>query len=151
MRSTLRSRSNGLRVDAPWTAKHHRQRSHGPSGSVTRTPKQHVTPTRYAVATMLCGVPGCTTRVHSLSREHRNSTVITIGHMDLIRNPRYPRPRADGSPSRPVFLVPMITRVDACLDHWTEWISVRKHDPTGFLPDGKTGRHERPTPTEETS
>lgn len=169
MRPTKRSRESHLAVDAPWTKKHHRQRGHGPNRRAVPKPAVYKNAvSKYGVPTMKCGVPGCphdilavagSASVNSLDRttnlvtfqpasvladeRSKNAVFCRIGHLDLIRNPRYPRPKPNGEPSRPMILVPMTRKVMCCVHHAAEYNAACIEDPNAFLPDGKLGKHER--------
>jgi len=118
---------------------------------------------------MSCGVPGCPHKIDAVAgnssvnaidkktgdvkfqpasvlvdERSRNANFCRIGHMDLIRNPRYPRPKPNGDPSRPVILVPMTRKVMCCLHHAAAYNALLVSDGDGaFLPDGELGKHER--------
>ena len=119
---------------------------------------------------MKCGVPGCphdilavagSSSVNAIDKttqliqfqpanvlvdeRSKNAIYCRIGHMDLIRNPRYPRPKPNGDPSRPLILVPMTRMVMCCVFHAQEYMAMQfaSPDATVFLPDGKMGKHER--------
>lgn len=151
MRRSFRTRTiNQIRVqgvDAPWVRKHHRQRTHGPSG--TRKPP---TMQKFASSVIPCEVPGCAGHARGVTKDHPQATIVTVGRWALIHNPRY----YEGcTTQRPMLLIPLTRTVRACLDCWHRFVQVVAHPPVDpkfhrecpFLPDHPWVKPEPVEPT----
>lgn len=156
MRKSLRNREdagNAVRTDiCPWTRRHHRQRGHGPMGASRKragmrpknTPPSNgqFSPVHArALAQRRCAVPNCTGHTHDLAKDDSRATTVVVGHIDLIRNPKW----YEGCPKEipRVFKIPVTRKALACLDCWVRWNAVSAATPhRPFLWDGKYGYHE---------